>query len=283
VPDERGEFGPSVGSGIIFFRLTSLELGLLFFAVILGATALGVFLGRRVRHLSESLKEPFGVLQGALLGVVGLLLAFGLSLAVSRYEDRRSNIVTEANAIGTTYLRAQTLAEPIRGRSLDLLVGYTRTAIHLSNQVPGSSEARQAAAQEGLIERRLWRLAGEALASAPTASAPRLYVETLNEMIDGETARVAALSNRVPTAVLLLEVLGSALALGLLGAYLAIVGRGVLAVSLASTLVAFLLLVTADLDRPTRGMIQVPDTVLTKQLASMTVPPAARAPRSLPR
>jgi hypothetical protein len=77
-----------------------------------------------------------------------------------------------------------------------------------------------------------------------------------------------------------LELLGAALALGLLAAYLAIVGRGVLAVLLASTLVAFLLLVTADLDRPTRGMIQVPDTVLTDQLASMTEPPAAAAPRS---
>ena len=61
-------------------------------------------------------------------------------------------------------------------------------------------------------------LAGEALARAPRASAPRLYVETLNEMIDAETLRVAALTNRVPTAVLVLEVLGSAIALGLLAA-----------------------------------------------------------------
>jgi hypothetical protein len=263
---------------MIFFQLTSWELGLVFFVVILGATGLGVFLGRRVRHLSESLKEPFGVLQGALLGVVGLLLAFGLSLAVSRYEDRRANVVNEANAIGTTYLRAQTLAEPVRSRSLTLLVAYTRAALHLSDRVPGSAGADDARAREQRIERRLWRLAGEALASAPTASAPRLYVETLNEMIDGETVRVAALSNRVPTAVLVLEVLGSALALGLLAAYLAIVGRGVLAVTLASALVAFLLLVTADLDRPTRGMIQVPDTAMTNQLSSMTEPPAAASP-----
>ena len=120
-------------AGMIFFQLTSWELGLLLFAVILGATGLGVFLGRRVRHLSETLKEPFGVLQAALLGLVALLLAFGLSLAVSRYEDRRSNIVTGANAIGTTYLRAQTLAEPVRTRSLDLLVRYTRTAIRVSD------------------------------------------------------------------------------------------------------------------------------------------------------
>jgi hypothetical protein len=146
--------------------------------------------------------------------------------------------------------------------------------------VPGSAEARDARAEEGRIERRLWGLAGEALDMAPTASAPRLYVETLNEMIDEETVRVTALSNRVPTAVLVLEVLGAALALGLLAAYLAIVGRGVLAVFLASVLVAFLLLVTADLDRPTRGMIRIPDTALTKQLASMTQPPAAAAPRS---
>src|SRR6184192_2557432 len=86
---------------IVFFRLTSVELGLLFFGVLLGATGLGIFLGHRVRHLSDSLKEPFGILQGALLGLVGLLLAFGLSLALSRYEDRRANVVTEANTIGT--------------------------------------------------------------------------------------------------------------------------------------------------------------------------------------
>jgi hypothetical protein len=258
-----------------------LELGLLLFAAILGATGLGVFLGHRVRHLSESLKEPFGVLQAALLGVVGLLLAFGLSLAVSRYENRRSNIVDEANAIGTSYLRAQTVAEPVRSRSLDLLVQYTRSAIRLSDEVPGSDEAEHARANEELIERRLWSLAGDALEMAPTATAPRLYMESLNEMIDGETARVASLSNRVPTAVLVLEVLGAALALGLLGAYLAIVGRGVLAVLLASALVAFLLLITADLDRPTRGLIQVPDTVLKDELASMENPPAAAAPSSV--
>ena len=59
---------------MIFFQLTSFELGLVFFAVILGATGLGIFLGHRVRHLSESLKEPFGVLQAALLALVAFLL-----------------------------------------------------------------------------------------------------------------------------------------------------------------------------------------------------------------
>jgi hypothetical protein len=80
--------------------------------------------------------------------------------------------------------------------------------------------------------------------------------------------------------VLLLDLLGSAFALGLLAAYLAIVGRGEVAVISAAALVAFLLLVTTDLDRPTRGLIRVPDTALTDQLKSMQLPPAAAAPPS---
>jgi hypothetical protein len=263
---------------IFLFRLSSFELALVICGVVVGATALGVFLGRRVRHLSDDLKEPFGVLQGALLGVVGLILAFGLSLAVSRYENRRASMVDEANTIGTTYLRAQTLPEPIRTRSLSLLVAYTRRAIEVSNTVPGSSAQDAAAEGEQQLQRQLWALGGHALETAPVASAPRLYIETLNEMIDAQSVRIAALNNQVPNAVFILEVLGAALALGLLAAYLAISGRGFVAAALASLLVSFLLLVIADLDRPTRGMIRVPDTPLRNQLASMELPPAADAP-----
>ena len=248
------------------------------FGIVLGATALGTVVGRRVRHLSEALTEPFGVLQAAMLGVIGLILAFGLSLALSRYEDRRATIVEEANAIGTTYLRAQTLPEPIRGRSLDLLIDYTESAIRLAEHVPGSAEELAAADEEERLQRRLWPLAGEALDAAPQASAPRLYVETLNEMIDSQTVRIAALNNQVPSEILWLELIGASIALGLLAAYLALVGRGLTGVLIAAAVVAFLLFVTADLDRPTRGPIKVPDTVLTQQLESMRLPPAAAVP-----
>ena len=209
---------------------------------------------------------------------MGLILAFGLALAVGRYESRRAAVVEDANRIGTTYLRAQTLAEPVRTQSLDLLRRYTDTSIRLSESVPSSDEARRAQADGELLQRELWRLAGQALDGAPTASAPRLYVETLNQMIDQQTVRVAALNNRVPGAVLTLEVVGAAVALGLLAFYLALVGRGVVTVVLAAALVSGLLLVTFDLDRPTRGVIKVPDTPLTNLRASMRLPPAARGP-----
>jgi hypothetical protein len=262
----------------MFFRLSSLELGLLIFGVVLGTTLVGVVAGRRLRAHADVLREPVGVLQAALLGLVGLILAFGLTMAVGRYDSRRSAVVQEANAIGTTYLRAQTLREPTRTRSLEGLVRYTDSVIVLAGSVPGSADAREAIADGELLQRSLWRLAGEALADSPTDSAPRLYVETLNEMIDMQTVHVSALNNRVPAAVLVIEIIGASIALGLLALYLAILARGVLSVVLAAAFVSVLLLITFDLDRPVRGLVRVPDTPLVDLRASMELPPAARGP-----
>ena len=126
---------------MFFFRLSSLELGLVIFGIVLGTTLLGAFVGSRLRAHAETLREPFGVVQAALLGLVALVLAFGLTMAVGRYDQRRAAVVDDANAIGTTYLRAQTLREPLRTESLDLLVRYTDTSIALSGSVPGSAAA----------------------------------------------------------------------------------------------------------------------------------------------
>ena len=262
----------------MFFRLSSLELAALVFGATLGATAIGYLVGRWLRQRTDDLHEPVGVVQTALLGFVGLILAFGLALAVGRYETRRASVVEEANAIGTTYLRAQTLAEPMRSRSLELLTDYTDASIRLASAVPASSAAREALADGQRLQRELWALAGRSLAAAPIASAPRLYVETLNHMIDQQTVRKATLNNRVPPAVLWFELASALLALGLLSFYLALLGRSVWTVLLAAALVSFLLLITFDLDRPRRGLITVPTTALTDLRASMDLPPAAAAP-----
>jgi hypothetical protein len=261
-----------------FFSLPTWALALIILAIIGGATALGYASGRFLRQHEASLREPFGVLQGALLGVVGLILAFGLSLAVGRYEDRRAATVDEANAIGTSYLRAQLIAEPERTQSLDLFPHYTDLAIRVSQEVPGEAGMRRTTAAEGVLQRQLWRIAGQSMAAAPLASAPRLYVDSLNETFDSQSARLSALTNRVPGAVLALEVLGAAVAMGLLALHIAVLGRGLVAMLAAAALVTLLLLVTFDLDRPTRGLIKVPDTPLVAARASMALPPAAKGP-----
>jgi hypothetical protein len=260
---------------VLFFSLSDWTLALVIIAVIAIVTAAGVVVGRYLREKSQELREPLGALQGALLGVVALILAFGLTLAVGRYEDRRAAVVAETNAIGTTYLRAQLLDEPVRDQSMALLRDYARLALRVSNQVPGSPAMLRTVAAEKTIQRQLWGLAGQALDAAPVANAPRLYVESLNDMIDQLTVRISALGNRVPTAVLALELFGAAAALGLLGLYLSVLGRSWLPMLLAVALVAMLLLVTFDLDRPIRGLISIPSTPYQSLLASMKQPPAA--------
>ena len=259
----------------IFFRLNSWELALIILGVIGAVTVAGHFIGMYLRERSGTLREPFGVLQGALLGVVGLILAFGLTLAVGRYEDRRAATVAEANAIGTTYLRAQLIAEPARTRSLDLLRRYTDLALAVSKEVPNSTAMRRTVAAEGILQRQLWRFAGQALAVQPVASGTRLYVDSLNTTIDQQSVRLSSLNNRVPGAVLGLEMIGAAIALGLLAAHISILGRGLVPMLGAAGLVTLLLLITFDLDRPARGLIKVPSTPLQALRASMSLPPAA--------
>lgn len=259
----------------VFFSLSSVAVALILILVVVGATGVGLIIGHRVRSGGESLREPFGVLQAATLGIVGLLLAFGLTLAIERYEKRRAVVVEEANAIGTAYLRAQTLDEPIRSESLDLLRRYNDVAITVAEEVPGSDAMAETIAAHEVLQRRLWSLAGQSLRDAPVATAPRLYVDSLNEVFDQESTRVAALNNRVPGAVLTLEVVAAALALGLLALYLAVLGRGPITVVLAALLVTMLLYVTFDLDRPTRGLITIPEAPFVSLKESMDLPPAA--------
>jgi hypothetical protein len=259
---------------MFLFSLSSLELFVVLFVLIVGAAGAGLLLGRSLRGSREHVSESFGVLQATLIGFMGLILAFGLSLAVGRYEDRRQEVVNDANAIGTAYLRAQTLQEPARAASMRLLTSYADGELHLSDDVPGSAKADQAVAAGATLQRQLWTLATTAVQDEPVATAPRLYEESLNAMIDEQTVRVAGLNNRVPTEVLLLELIGTAIAMFLLGLHVGVLGRGAFPALLAAGTVAMLLYVTFDLDRPTRGLIRVPDTPISELRDSMNQAPA---------
>ena len=262
----------------MLFRLSTPALFIGLLVLVAGSAIGGLLIGRSRREHHHGLRESSGVLQGALLGFMGLVLAFGLSLAIGRYQDRRTAVVDDANTIGTTYLRAQTLSEPMRSRSLSLLVKYTDIEMSLTEEVPGSDAAEQTIARGTALQSQLWSLNGQAIRGQPTASAPRLYEDSLNEMIDQQTVRVAGLNNRVPTEVLLLEVIGSAGAMFLVGLHVGLLGRSLTPLLLAAGLVTFMLFVTFDLDRPTRGFIEIPDAPLAALRTSMNDPPAVGPP-----
>ena len=80
---------------------------------------------------------------------MGLILAFGLSLAVGRYQDRRADVVADANTIGTAYLRAQTIAGAAAQSLARAPASYNDLAIQVTYEVPGSAAIRATTAQQG--------------------------------------------------------------------------------------------------------------------------------------
>ena len=266
------------GHSVNFFHLSTVALVVVLIVVLGGSASVGVLIGRALRARPGTRHEPVGVVQGALLGLVGLLLAFGLSMAVDRYQSRRALVVQESNDIGTTYLRAQFLAEPERSASLDLLKQYTDATIVVASVVPDTAAYRGAVAQVESLQDQLWAVADRTVVADPVGTAPRLYVEVLNDTFDTHTERVASLTNRVPAPVMVLEVVASAVAIGALALYLTLLGRGI-TTSLATLAVLLVILfVSFDLDRPRRGFIKVPQTPLEQVRASMDTPPAASGP-----
>ena len=261
------------------FRLSDVELALLIFGIVLGATLLGTLVGRRLRGHADTLKEPFGVLQAALLGS-------RRAHPRVRHDDGRRALRRPPRCPRRRHERDRNHlpARPDPARAAPHGLARAAQAVHgrrnrlCGEAVPGSAAYRAALDRAELRQRELWRLGGDALAESPQDSAPRLYVETLNEMIDMQTVRVSALNNRVPSPVLFVTIMGAAVGLGLLALYLAMLSRGVVTVILAAVFVSVLVYMTFDLDRPARGFVQVPDTPLVDLRASMELPPAAAGP-----
>jgi hypothetical protein len=263
---------------LTFFRIGTLVLTLVLVVLVGGAALVGTVIGRWLRTRPEPNHQPVGAVQAALLGLIGLVLAFGLTMAVGRYDTRRAIVVQEANDIGTTYLRAQLLAEPVRTSSLALLRHYADLAVDMADQVPDSDRFDADLGRMDSLQRALWRDAGDAVRADPTGTAPRLYIESLNAMIDSHTDHVTSLRNRVPSTVVALQVLGGAVAVGVLALYVALLGRGLVTSLVAATVVIVILFISIDLDRPHRGLITVPDRPLVTARASMDEPPAAPGP-----
>lgn len=153
----------------------------------------------------EARQSQIGGVQGATLGLLGLLLGFTFSMAVTRFDTRRDLVLKEANAVGTTWLRAGLLPEthrvPVKGllsRFVDVRLKYQP----LSNDPAMLAEAMRLSAG---IENDLWKHAEEAAKEAPTPITAT-FIITLNEMIDTDAERIAAGRNRIPTGVVLLVV-----------------------------------------------------------------------------
>jgi hypothetical protein len=208
----------------------------------------------------SSAANQVGAIQGAVLGMLGLLLGFSFASAGGRFLERQDLIVQEANAIGTAWLRADLLPEPHRSNLRDALKGYTQHRINLSHRLRDGISAADATE----VDRRLaeiWRAARNGVEARPAVMLGVL--PPVNDVIDYHSTRVAAGKKHLPLLVVSLLIACSALAMGVIGFGNGLGGRRRLPLSLPlAVLVGTSLWITIDLDHPREGLLRLSDEPL---------------------
>ena len=111
--------------------------------------------------------------------------------------------MNEANAIGTTALRARLLPSPHDAEALRLLRQYVQVRLNIAQRVPSPAEQNAAIARSNALQESLWQQA-KAVAAKDNGMVPTgLFIQTLNEMIDNQEKRLTATRNQVPNIVLI--------------------------------------------------------------------------------
>ncbi len=220
---------------------------------------LGFRLGRRKRPtVDEDARSQIITIQGAMLGLLALLLGFTFSMAMSRFEVRKQQVLDESNAIGTTYLRAQLMPEPPRKEVSNLLRRYVEVRLQFYQAEIKGEGFQRAVEQTERLQLELWSRATAWAAQDPRAVTAGLFLQSLNETIDLHSKGLTALENHVPEIILVLLYFVALTAIGLLGYGCGLAGRRNFMVTMvASVLIAAVILVIIDLDRPQRGLIRV--------------------------
>jgi hypothetical protein len=226
----------------------------------------------RLRRDPEGLIKGAGAAEGAVFALLGLLLAFTFSGAASRFEARRFYIDTEANAIGTAYLRLDLLPDEAQAPLRDLFRRYAdnRATVYQGADIDAT---KVKLAESAALQMEIWKQAVAAcrLPGVPS-HAPMLLLPALNEMIDITATRVTASTNHPPVIIYLLLA-----ALSLIGAMLVGYGtspnkdRSLLHQGTFALVTALAIYVIVDLDYPRLGLIRVDaaDRALVDVRASM--------------
>ena len=218
------------------------------------AFGVGLRLGKyaQLRWADQS-ADP-NLIAGASLSFLALLLAFVINYTIGSFTERRQLVVSEANAIGTAYLRAGTLPDTARTGSRQLLREY----VDMRLDAIRIGKMRAAVVRSEQLQDRLWGLAEVSARENPSPTVS-LYLSSLNEVIDLHTARLSAeMDYRVPLPILLGLLGVSSLTMVLLGitdSYDERQNRIALIVLVLILSLAFLLII--GMDRSNSGLIQV--------------------------
>ena len=234
------------------------------------ALAVGVFLllyigrqigARRIAREGKASTENLVAIEGAVFGLMGLLLAFCFSGAATRFDARRQLVITEVNQIGTAWLRIDLLPEAHQPAMRDLFRRYLDSRIETYRKVPDMAAVNLERARSNELQSAIWKLAVTATREGAAPSAPILLLPALNEMIDITTTRAEA--TRVHPPVITFVMLGVlALACSLFAGYdmaslprLNLLHSTAFAIALAVTVYVII-----DLEYPRIGLIRMTDS-----------------------
>lgn len=174
-------------------------------------------IGRRLRARSKlTLDGPgFAAIEGAVFALLGLLLAFTFSGAISRYDTHRDLILEESNDIGTAYLRLDLLASAAQPELRQLFRDYTTIRAHQFDELPDTPQSIAAVNESDRLQGRIWnRTLATAYAPGANPDAGRLLLPAMNSMIDIAATRKNAFDMHPPAVVyILLFILSCACAL----------------------------------------------------------------------
>ncbi|MBE7562612.1 DUF4239 domain-containing protein [Acidithiobacillus sp. HP-6] len=241
-------------------------------AVLFIGLILCVFVGFKIGKRSRA-DGGSGALNGAVFGLLGLLLAFSFSGAAERFEHRRDLITEEANAVGTAYLRLDLLPATqqmaLRKKMQQYLQTRLETYQHIGTNTPAALDAYQRSIQ---LQQQIWTEATRAAQHTGNTAILSLVSRALNAMFDITTTRLAATRNHPP---IVIEIL--LFALSWISALLA--GYGMtdhqripwLQVIIFSAALTITIFVIRDLEYPRLGFIRVDsaDHLLVETLQGM--------------
>ena len=231
----------------------------LFFGMLIGI-AIGRQFGFRHREVaSDSAQTAYGLIDGAVFGLLGLLIAFTFSGAVSRFDHRRELVMAEANAIGTAYLRIDVLPTGSQPPLRALFRQYLDTRLEAYRKLPDLAAAKSTLERANTLQRSIWSAAVKACQESGSVSVTSLVLSSLNEMFDIATLRTATALMMHPPIVILVMLFGVALVGSILAGH-ALAGAKVcnwMHVAFFALIIAGTAYVILDMEFPRLGVIRV--------------------------
>jgi len=226
-------------------------------AVLLAASEAGFVMGRRIIRLKDDARKgQVGAVQGAILALLGLLLGFTFAMSSARNEARREFVLREATAIHNAYLRSSFLL-PERQRTVEgLLRSYTDARLVLGDDHATLASLADAQQHSKQVQAELWSSAIAVSKETSTVSAST-FITAVNEIINLDAVRLAALSAGIPGVVWLLLLFVASCGCYISGYSAGTSGvRGSLPNFLLPLLIAIVITLISDLHRPRGGLIR---------------------------